>query len=279
MSRKISYISFNFTLLAIIVLALSTMVLAQSSGSTAGAITGTIKDIQGGAIVGATIRVKQLETDLERVATVGEDGNYTIAQLAPGSYEIRVEAAGFSSQLEKATINIGRTLLANFTLSVGETKDVIEVDAEVTADANKTESSTNFGRQQIENLPINRRDFLDYAILSPRVLTDRLPPTGTTPTSGLSFNGVSGHFNNITIDGVDNNDAFSGSVRATFSQDAVNEFQVISDGFSAEFGRSLGGVVNIVTKSGQNEFNGNLFLFNRNDKTSARDALSARIRM
>src|SRR5204862_6570263 len=134
--------------------------------------------------------------------------------------------------------------------------EVIEVIGNQIVSEGKTESSTNIERQRIDNLPINRRNFLDFSLTAARVVADRLPAQGTSATSGLSFNGQSARFNNITIDGLDNNDQRSGTVRSTFSQDAVGEFQVISDGYAAEFGRSLGGIVNIVTKGGSNELHG-----------------------
>src|SRR5262249_32606036 len=149
-----------------------------------------------------------------------------------------------------------------------------EVRAEHTVDEEKTESSTSIDRGRIDGLPINRRNFLDFSLTAPRVTRNRAPGEGVTATSGLSFNGQSARSNNITIDGLDNNDIGSGSVRSTFSQDAVLEFQVVSDSYSAEFGRALGGIVNIVTRGGSNEYHGNLFGFIRNDETSARDVFA-----
>src|SRR5262249_43530484 len=139
----------------------------------------------------------------------------------------------------------------------------------------KTESSTIINRQMIEVLPINRRDFLDFAITAPRVTLSRTPTTGVGSSSGLSLNGQSPRANNITIDGLDNNDFGTGSVRSTFNQESVREFQVLSDSFSAEFGRALGGIINIVTQGGTNEYHGSLFFLERDERLSARRALNS----
>ena len=112
--------------------------------------------------------------------------------------------------------------------------------------------STVVSQQQIESLPINGRNFISFSVITPGVSTDRTPQQGASATSGLTFAGQRARSNNITVDGLDNNDAALGSVRATFSQEAVREFQVLTNSYSAEFGKASGGVVNIVTKSGTN---------------------------
>ncbi len=248
---------------------------AQSAGSTVGQIVGIVEDPQQRAIVGATITVQNLDTNITRTSTSNNTGNYIFLQIPPGNYKIKVEASGFLAVEKTTSINIGTTSLIKFTLSVGDKdqNEVIEVVAE--NEVGKTESSFNVKRERITNLPINQRNFLDFSINTARVVKDRLPDSGFSATSGLSFNGQSGRNNNVTIDGLDNNDIGSGSVRSTFSQDAVQEFQIIENNYSAEFGRALGGIINIVTSNGSNQYNGNLFFFNRNDKTSSRDPFLA----
>lgn len=245
--------------------------LAQS-GSTTGAIIGTVKDGQGAVLAGATVKSRQLETNQERTLTVGEDGQYQFLQLPPGTYEVVAEVEGFQTQKDTLSLNIGITALIDFVLLPLGVTEVIEVESKVSEQ--KTESSSINGSDRIDNLPINRRNFLDFAVTAARVVVDRLPVQGVAATSGLSFNAQSSRQNNVTIDGLDNNDTNVGTVRSTFSQEAVREFQVVSDGYSAEFGRALGGVVNIVTKGGTNEFHGTTFFFLRNDNVSARNAFS-----
>ncbi len=249
------------------------LVMAQG-GATSSGIAGTVMDEQGSVIAGVMVKAKNTETNLVREVTTDSSGAYLVTQLSPGSYEITISADGFTTQTSKVDLTLGTTLKLDFSMTVGSTADIVEVTTNTVIEEAKTESSTNIDRQRIENLPINKRNFLDFSLTSPRVTADRVPAQGAAATSGLSFNGQNGRVNNITIDGLDNNDFGTGSVRSTFSQDAVQEFQVVSDSYSAEFGRALGGVVNIVTKGGGNDLHGGLFFLLRNDSTSARDVFS-----
>lgn len=254
------------------ILAIKFSALAQSSATT-GSVLGVVKDSQGGVLVKAKVTAQLIGTNITRVVETGEDGSYTILQLAPGDYELQAEGEGFAKQKLKINLSIGTSALIDFGLSLGNTTDVVEVVAN-TGVSIKTESSTNIKQDQINNLPINLRNFLGFTLTSARAVKDRVSAESTLSTSGISFNGQSARLNNITIDGLDNNEPGSGSVRSTFGQEAVQEFQVVSDNYSAEFGRALGGVINIVTKSGNNQFHSTIFSFFRNDQTSARDVFS-----
>lgn len=265
-----------FWLLGIILpLCFVPIVWAQSSGATTTALTGNVKDNQGAIIGGAVVTTRNLQTNLTREIITGEDGVFFINQLPPGSYEVSVKADGFNAGVTKLELVLGTTTLFNFTLSIGTASEVVEIIASDAMDDGKTEQSTNIDSMSIDTLPINRRDFLDFSLTVARVTLDRAPGQGASATSKLSFNAQSARNNNITIDGLDNNDIGSGSVRSTVSQDAVQEFQVVSNNFSAEFGRALGGIVNIVTRGGTNDTHGTLFFFNRNDSISARDVFTA----
>ncbi len=244
------------------------------AGSTTASLTGTVIDEQKSIIPGAVITARNLQTNLTREIQASEDGSYSLPQLPPGLYEISVQAPGFSNNMARIELILGRNSLYDFTMRVSGEANLVIVEASSLLDQGKTESSTNNGRQRIDNLPINRRNFLDFSLTSPRVTPDRTPQQGVAATSGISFNGLPARQNNITIDGLDNNDPGPGTVRSTFSQDAVQEFQVVSDGYSAEFGKALGGVVNIVTRGGSNEVHSTLFFLNRNDSLSARNAFA-----
>lgn len=130
--------------------------------------------------------------------------------------------------------------------------------------------SSVIGLQQIEALPINGRNFIGFAVVTPGVVTDRTPLQGAVATSSLSFTGQRARSNNVMVDGLDNNDPVVGAVRATFSQEAIREFQVLVDSYSAEFGKAAGGVINIVTKSGTNEYHGNAFGYFRDRALNAK---------
>lgn len=244
---------------------------AQSSGGTTGSLFGTIKDEQGAVIKGATITVKSTQTNIQNTCYSDEQGSYQLLHLRPGSYEVTATVNGFSNQTVNTRLFVGVISVSNIVMTLDKTRDVIEVNDSI-INTPKTESSTNITAEKVEALPINRRNFLDFSLTAARVTPDRLPSQGIANTSGLSFNGQSARQNIINVDGLDNNDFTSGAVRATFSQEAVQEYQIISDGYSAEFGRALGGVVNIITKGGTNEFHGSSFLFIRNEETSAREA-------
>lgn len=263
-------------LLALILVFLyqSSVALGQVSPTTA-LMKGTITDQQGGVIVGASIIATNLSTNLVRETTVNETGEYLLTQLPPGNYEIKISADGFANQtIKNFSLELGTEVNLNLQLKLGSASDIVEVSASELANTNNIESGTNVGSDRIDGLPINRRDFLDFTLTSPRVVRDRTPSVGVIAGTGLSFNGQPGRFNNVTIDGLDNNESVTGAVRATFSQEAVQEFQVVSDSYSAEFGRALGGIVNIVTKGGGNDFHGSLFFLTRNDKISARDVFA-----
>ncbi|MBI4854965.1 MAG: TonB-dependent receptor [Acidobacteria bacterium] len=247
----------------------------MGQGATSSAFSSTIKDSSGAIIAGAKVQIKSTETGLERENLSNESGTVFINLLPPGEYELKIEVDGFTPQIRKVLLTLGQTLSLDIELIAGGNQEIIEVNATAPIlDLNKTEVSTTIDRQKIENLPINRRNFLDFSLTTPGVNIDRLPIQGPAAASGLSFNGQTPRQNNITIDGLDNNDLGSSSVRSTFSQDAVQEFQVLSNSFSAEYGRAIGGIVNIVTRSGTNDFHGSAFLFNRNQDLNARNAFA-----
>jgi hypothetical protein len=242
--------------------------------ATGGDIGGIVLDQTGGVLPGATVTATSVDTNQSRTAVAEANGRFLIPALPPGIYGLRAELAGFAPQLLKDLhVALGGLLDLKITLQVAATQEQITVVGEAgSATAAKTAVSTFVSQTQIEALPIDRRSFTGFTILTPAVTTDRIPQQaqGATPTSGLSFAGQRPRSNNVTVDGLDNNDITVGAVRATFSQDAVREFQVLAASFSAEFGKASGGIVNIVTRSGTNTQSGSLFTFYRDDALSAR---------
>jgi len=247
--------------------------IAQESSTTA-TINGVVTDEQGATISGAKVTIINLNSNITREISSQEDGTYSVSQLPPGNYKITIQSEGFKTVSANLELELGIKAKIDTSLTLGQVNDVVLVESSSALQDGKTENSTNVGIRNIDGLPINRRNFLDFSLTTPRVVADSLPQQGIIPTSGLSFNGQSARLNNFTVDGVDNNDSGSGAVRTTFSQDAVQEFQVVSDSYSAEFGRAVGGIVNIVTKGGTNDFHGKLFFLNRNDSISARNAFA-----
>ncbi len=208
--------------------------LAQSGGATTGEVTGVVIDVQGGGVAGVVVIAQRVETGLIRQAQTDASGQFRLPQLPPGLYQLTVEAAGFRKQTSEVTVSIGISEPVEFQLSIEGTQEVMEVTASddefrKNQVRRKTESSTIINQLLINNLPINQRDFLDFSRTSARVTEDRIPSQGVSSTSKLSFNGQASRFNNINVDGLDNNDAGVGAGRSTFSQESVREFQIISD--------------------------------------------------
>lgn len=247
---------------------------AQSAGATTSNITGRVLDSSGKVIAGATIQIKNLQTNAVRETIADQNGSYSLLQLPPGNYQISIMADGFSTKNVPLDLILGTTTFYESNLSPSGVSDVIEVTSSRFINEARTESSTNMEIKRIASLPINQRNFLNFTLTAPRVVPDRVPGQGAAASSGLSFNGQSARQNNISIDGLDNNENATGAVRSTFSQEAVQEFQIVSDSYSAEFGQAFGGIVNIVTKTGSNNLTGSVFGLLRNDSTSARDVFS-----
>jgi hypothetical protein len=235
-------------------------------------LTGVVTDESGGVLPGTTVLVTNTETNAVRTATTDERGQYYVAALPPGTYRIDVTLSGFAPRRrDSVVLQIGQSATFDVVLNVAGTTAEVSVTAEAPlVQANRTEISSVVSQQQIEDLPINGRNFISFSVITAGVTTDRTPQQGASATSGLSFAGQRARSNNIMVDGLDNNDQVVGAVRATFSQEAVREFQVLTNSYSAEFGKAAGGVVNIVTKSGTNEFRGNAFAYFRDDALNAK---------
>ncbi len=258
---------------------LSVTVLAQSQ-STTGLIQGTVVDQNGAVVSGASVAVRNINTGFERTVTSNSDGFFTAPLLPLGTYRVTTSASGFSnSVLENVEVTIGNTLALNIGLKVGGATETVDVSSDADAvDTARTELSTQINQRSVENLPINRRDFSRFALLTPGVSIVQGPDGDE-----ISINGQKGIQNNVSIDGADANNPFFGEQRGgqrpafTISLESVKEFQVVPVGASAEFGRSSGGFINAVTKSGTNRYSGSAFLFFRNEALASQnpDAVDA----
>ncbi|MGH9751392.1 MAG: carboxypeptidase regulatory-like domain-containing protein, partial [Blastocatellia bacterium] len=254
----------------------NTAAFAQASSSTA-ELRGQVTDANGAAIPNAKLTLTDRAKGSSRVATGDGEGNYVFLGLLPSSYDLKIEAQGFGANATRIELTVGQQ--ANIPIKLAAGKVEVQVDivagAEV-VESNRTEQSSTIEARQISNLPINRRNFLDYALLTPGVtnaenITDASDfRVVQTPHSNLSFGGNNGRGNQISVDGAETIGA-SGGVQATISQEAVQEFQVLRNSFSAEFGGASGGVVNIVSKSGGNAFHGSVFGLFHHEKLDARN--------
>ena len=238
--------------LATCCLGLPTLVAGQTRATTAD-LGGTIVDQSSSVLPGATVTAHNIETNYARSAMTDEQGRFLIPALQPGTYSVRAELQGFVPRtLDEVVLTLGGLIDLHLSLNIAGRQEVVEVSGDApVVDPQKTVVSSVISQAQIQHLPINGRNFIGFSLLAPGVVTDRTPQQGASGTSGLSFAGQRARSNNITVDGLDNNDASVGSVRATFSQEAVREFQVLTNSYSAEFGKASGGVVNIVSRAGR----------------------------
>src|SRR6266508_5838207 len=264
-SRKL----FSATLLAALVVSSMAIVFAQLG--TAG-ISGLVSDTNGAAIANAHVVVKNKATGQTRETTASGEGIYTFQNLPPASYEIRVEAANFApAVVEAVTLNVGEIPAINVTLSpAGAQATVVVTPGDVlNVDTNTSQVAGVINERTLTNLPLNGRNFLDLAFLIPgNAPAPNYDPT-TTTTIEVSSAGQLGRGGNIAVDGADNNDDVVGGTLQNFPQDGIGEFQIVTNRFSAEIGRSASSAINILTKGGSNEFHGSGAFFYRNSRLSA----------
>ncbi len=243
-------------------------------------LRGTITDPNGSAVAGATITATDNSKGTTRTVTTDEGGNYVILSLPPSTYTVKITANGFGSKtVNNVALEVGQNLALDVNLTVGDVGVVVDVTAgeQQLVDTERTQQSTVISARQLNNLPINRRNFLDFALLTPGVAdADNVNDStdfrvAQTPQSGLSFGGNNGRGNSINVDG-STADTAAGGARNVVSQEAVQEFQVDRNSYNAEFGGASGGVVNIVSKTGSNDFRGSLFAYFRDKSFDARNA-------
>jgi hypothetical protein len=255
----------------VVVLAVAAPAWAQVRATSAD-LTGVALDSTRAVLPDTTIIATNAGTGLTRTAITDRNGRFAIPALPPALYVVTAERAGFAVQvIEGVELALGEQVDLPITLTLAATQARVTVRAELQlVDPQRRALATVVSARQLEALPTNGRNFIAFSLLTPGVSTDRTPTQGAAASSGLTFAGQPARFNNISVDGLDNNDLSGGAVRDTFSQEAVQEFQVLANAYSAEFGKAAGGVVNIVTRSGSNARAGNVFLFGRHDSLNAR---------
>ena len=258
----------------LMILLLSAYVAFGQAQSNAADLQGTVKDSTNAVVANATVTARNPATNISKNATTNDQGLYRIINLPPGDYEVTVEAANFKKAvLPKVTVTIGQRAELDVTLEPGQITESVTISDATSeiVETSKTAVATTIDQQRINNLPINERNYLSFALTTSTVSRDNGRPIGPAPTTGLNFGGQRGRSNLVQVDGADNTDNSVNASRSTVSQEAVQEFQVVTNSFAPEFGRSAGGVVNVVTKSGTNELHGNLFGFLRHRTFQARN--------
>ncbi len=251
--------------------------LAQAGNSTS-EIKGKVTDPNGAVVSGATVTATDADKGVGRTTTTDGDGIYRFLNLAPGTYNLRVQATGFSTLTRSAAqVTVGQTLDQDFALKVGNASATVEVSSNpALIETDRSQQSTTINERYIRELPIDRRDYLTFTLLTPGVVDSNALADNSdfrvaqTPQSGISFYGNNGRGNSITVDGAEANDQ-GGGVRSTLSQEAVQEFQINRSNYNAELGGASGGVINIVSKTGTNNIHGSAFGYFRNQRLDAGD--------
>jgi outer membrane receptor protein involved in Fe transport len=254
-----------FTKLFLLTLIIVSGALSTTAQEGTATLRGTVVDPNGAVVTAATISVANQETGINRrTVTTNESGDYVFASLTPGLYRVTVEAANFKKSIkEDVRLNVGETQEFNFTLEVGASQEIVTV----TAEEPLVETSTSriggqISQQELTELPSVNRNFIGFVGLLPGVVPNI--STESFGSDSVSVNGQDPRYNNFTLDGANNNDDVIGQRAGSQTRtalEAVQEFQVLTNQFSAEFGRTSGGIINAVTKSGTNSFRGSAFGF------------------
>ena len=231
-------------------------------------ITGRVLDQNGAAVAGATITARNTGTGQQRSVQSDQQGNYTIAELLPGTYEITAEAPNFSKAVVQAReVNVGSTVTLNFDLKPGQITEVVNVSSDnLQIETTRSDLGGVVTPVQVQNLPLLNRTFAALSVIMPEARpVGNFDPTKTR-VGNVAFNGGDGRQVDVNVDGGDNKDNVVGSLLQNFSYESIQEFQVLQHRWTAEQGRAVGGVVNVITKSGANEFHGSFFANFRDEK-------------
>src|SRR5258708_1308215 len=245
---------------------------AQATASAK--IQGTVTDKSGAVVTGVQVVAKNKATDITRTTSTNDVGFYQFELLPVGTYTVTVSKTGFATFAQTLEILVGQTAMVNAELKPGAASEVIEVTSEaLLVDSTKTDVSTNITPQQIQELPLIGRDIADLAYLSPGVKSANSYDPTKNRYSILSVNGQGGRNVNVTVNGVDNKDNTVGGPVMQLPAEAVQEFQISTQRFSAVNGRSEGAALNVITKTGSNNFHGSAFAFFRDQALNAAQKL------
>jgi hypothetical protein len=247
-------------------------------GASTAQLNGSVRDESGGSVAKAAITLRETETNRTYAAASNANGLYVIANLPPGRYELTTEATGFAKSTQTGIVlTVGQVATIDVVVKVAASSEKVVVTTETPpVEPTRTEVSQVISTNQIESLPISGRLFTDFALLTPGVATGRTSLQSTiteAEVTRISFGGMRDLSNMVTVDGADTVNTATGSQRSTPSQEAVSEFRVVNNGFGAEQGRAMGGIVNIITKSGTNDMHGSLYGYFENSAMNARSML------
>jgi hypothetical protein len=254
---------------------------AAQENINSASVSGRVIDPAGDVVQGAQVVARQTDTNLTRSTTTDSEGRFRFAYLRIGQYEIKVQAKGFAEVTRLLTLTVGAAYELPLSLTIGTTETKLTVTDEVVIlEAARSQIAGTVSQAEVKSLPLNGRNFLDLALLVPGVSptntasTQLFPESSAVPGQGISVSSQRNFSNNFIVDGLSANDDAAGLSGIFYGLDVVHEFQVVTSGGQAEFGRALGGYVNMVTKSGTNSMHGSLYGFLRNKRFNAVNALS-----
>ncbi|HMJ26292.1 MAG TPA: carboxypeptidase regulatory-like domain-containing protein [Pyrinomonadaceae bacterium] len=248
---------------------------------TSATLNGLVQDLSGALVTDATLTATNVETNQSQVATTDQEGRYRFPYLPVGTYKLTVKAPGFNLFSKELTLTVGQALTMPLRLEVAGMSETVTVNSDVPLiETVRTQVTETIRPAEINQLPLNGRNYLDLALLVPGVSAtntgsnQRFAETSAVPGQGISIAGQRNLYNSFVVDGISANDDAADLTGTYFSEEVINQFQVITSGGIAEFGRASGGVVNIITKSGTNDWRGNLYGFARNQRFDARNPLA-----
>lgn len=279
MRLSTSFITSNAAKLffAVAMLAVFTVSSFAQSQSNAADLTGTVVDPTGAVVAGATVTARGVGTGITRNTASDSQGNFQLLALPPGAYDITGEASTFKrTVISGIRLTVGQAAELTIRLEVGEATAEVNVSSDdvILIETTRTTVSNTIDQVRINSLPINERSATGFALTISTVGRDNGRPVGPAPTSGLNIGGQRGRSTLVQVDGADFTDNSINAARSTVSQEAVQEYQVTTNSYMPEFGRATGGIVNVVTKRGTNNLNGNVFGFGRHKSIQSRNAFA-----
>ena len=264
-------------LLVLLILGSAAAVSAQVNTAS---LSGTVFDPQNLGLKGAKVTLTNAATGAMRTAVTDDNGRYNLVGIPPGRYKMTVDGGANFGTYENPSVvlTVGESATFDPRLELKGMQQTVTVSAETAPiETTKTEVSDTVEQRRIDNLPINGRNYINFTLTNSQTTRDVSPTIGPAPNSGLSIGGARARGNMVSVDGADAGDNSINGIRSTISQEGVQEFQLILSNYNAEYGRATGGVVNIVTKSGGNEFHGDAFGYFRNKAFQARNAFSGEV--
>lgn len=245
--------------------------------SDAADLQGFVRDPQGAIVQNAKVTARNPATNFSRTVNTNEEGYYQILNLPPGEYEVTVEATNYKKAVVPSyKLTVGARSDLDLKLEIGQLTEVVNISTEdqPVIETSRTTVANTIEQQRIENLPINQRDYLGLSTTISTVNRGNDRPIGPAPSSGLNIGGQRGRSTLVQVDGADNTDNSINASRSTVSQEAVQEYQVATNSYAPEFGRAIGGIINVVTKGGSNNFRGDVFGFIRHKSIQSRNAFA-----